>query len=494
MVLIFYKLICSIYIYSILYLVEGLNFLFPLEFVSFSKERSKNLTIGGVLLKNTDNPSVNSWSLWSPWSCCAGECGHLGYQIRRRICLKKITSNYEPTCVGKSKEFRGCNLHGCQPEKYERLVENDPVKSSVYAFLKNIHAEHSSLMTRCLITDCRFDTVHNILGGLSDQYWNALQCIKHNIGCPVHGDWGEWAPWSRCSAWCGKGIRFRCRYCNRPFPSRPQLHCLGDNCTFVTCLGKDCSFHQGSWSKWSDWGPCSATCGYGIIRKFRNCVTKRSRRNFKTHFFNYLQKNNIFMKLHNTSTLMATEVPKSARLVLPLDTKISPQMSTLSPVKSFTPDRKATKLSSSSLPPSIFHKLTATSFAVVTSTAGGTTSSFTTTKKKTVNITPYFHASISGNAQGKNESNIVHDKRECDGPYEIIKPCYIEDCPVDGGWSDWSAWTPCSTDCGQGTQIRTRACSNPPAQAGGAPCPGPVSWFRHCYQIPCEGNLQNRFY
>lgn len=56
---------------------------------------------------------------------------------------------------------------GCTPEKYERLVQNDPLKSFAYQFLKVIHAQHPALMTRCLIVDCRFDTVHNVLDDLS---------------------------------------------------------------------------------------------------------------------------------------------------------------------------------------------------------------------------------------------------------------------------------------------------------------------------------------
>lgn len=44
--------------------------------------------------------------------------------------------------------------------------------------------------------------------------------------------------------------------------------------------------------------------------------------------------------------------------------------------------------------------------------------------------------------------------------------------PIDGGWSDWSLWSDCSvTLCGQtGTKSRTRTCTNPVPQDGGADC------------------------
>ncbi|XP_069118839.1 thrombospondin-1-like [Argopecten irradians] len=48
--------------------------------------------------------------------------------------------------------------------------------------------------------------------------------------------------------------------------------------------------------------------------------------------------------------------------------------------------------------------------------------------------------------------------------------CYIDDCPIDGAWSTWDDWGPCSTTCGNGTQQRTRNCSDPSPQHGGADC------------------------
>uniref|UniRef100_A0A4W5ND95 Uncharacterized protein n=1 Tax=Hucho hucho TaxID=62062 RepID=A0A4W5ND95_9TELE len=59
---------------------------------------------------------------------------------------------------------------------------------------------------------------------------------------------------------------------------------------------------------------------------------------------------------------------------------------------------------------------------------------------------------------------------------------------VDGGWTPWSVWSDCPVTCGRGTQIRSRACINPPPRNNGTGCSGPERDAQGCHIPPCLGN------
>ncbi|XP_019306345.2 semaphorin-5A isoform X1 [Panthera pardus] len=56
---------------------------------------------------------------------------------------------------------------------------------------------------------------------------------------------------------------------------------------------------------------------------------------------------------------------------------------------------------------------------------------------------------------------------ECEGPR-----MEIANCSRNGGWTPWTSWSPCSTTCGIGFQVRQRSCSNPTPRHGGRVCVG----------------------
>ncbi|XP_022799542.1 SCO-spondin-like [Stylophora pistillata] len=82
--------------------------------------------------------------------------------------------------------------------------------------------------------------------------------------------------------------------------------------------------------------------------------------------------------------------------------------------------------------------------------------------------------------------------KSCEGlPKEEKKCGNKQPCPIDGGWSDWSEWTPCSEECGSGFQERARNCSQPEPNFDGKPCKGEAEEVRECNQN-CEEDIFGR--
>ncbi|XP_076172701.1 netrin receptor UNC5B isoform X6 [Ptiloglossa arizonensis] len=72
----------------------------------------------------------------------------------------------------------------------------------------------------------------------------------------------------------------------------------------------------------------------------------------------------------------------------------------------------------------------------------------------------------------------------CLGPSQQKMDCNTA-CPVvDGGWSRWSAWSVCGSDC---THTRRRSCDEPPPSHGGRPCQGRDISVANCTGGMCNG-------
>lgn len=61
----------------------------------------------------------------------------------------------------------------------------------------------------------------------------------------------------------------------------------------------------------------------------------------------------------------------------------------------------------------------------------------------------------------------------------------VNNCTVHGGWTEWSAYSPCSQSCGIAVKTRKRTCSNPKPAHGGRVCVGPDRSDIYCTLSPC---------
>ncbi|XP_038063967.1 hemicentin-1-like isoform X2 [Patiria miniata] len=86
-----------------------------------------------------------------------------------------------------------------------------------------------------------------------------------------------------------------------------------------------------------------------------------------------------------------------------------------------------------------------------------------------------------------------YNGRGCDGAPSQQAECVVRNCPVDGKYGPWTNWQPCSATCGNGEQIRTRQCNNPPPSNFGRDCLGPAEHKRMCSERDCpvDGRWNN---
>ena len=56
----------------------------------------------------------------------------------------------------------------------------------------------------------------------------------------VHGKWSEWSNYTLCDKPCGKEVRTRTRFCNKPEPEFGGESCKGDDVEYQSCAEREC--------------------------------------------------------------------------------------------------------------------------------------------------------------------------------------------------------------------------------------------------------------
>ncbi|PVD24566.1 hypothetical protein C0Q70_15049 [Pomacea canaliculata] len=213
----------------------------------------------------------------------------------------------------------------------------------------------------------------------------------------------EWSQWSPCSASCGAGWRSRYKICDNCDKNDPE------NVMSQPCMVNFYCNVDGNWGPWFPWQPCSQSCGGGTRLRQRKC---------------------------NYPPPAYGGSPCSGPAKNSQDCNEQP-----CPV-----DGNWGEWSE---------------FTLCSATCG-----LGTKKRMRECDNP---APASGG-------------RMCAGLPVFAKKCEIAKCPLDGGWSEWSEFGFCRAPrCDTGFRIRTRVCNNPRPQHGGAHCQGNQYEREECF-------------
>ncbi|MEE6467583.1 hypothetical protein FKM82_007315 [Ascaphus truei] len=203
---------------------------------SYVQENCNNCTCSDGHLACTNQTCLTSdckWSQWSTWSQCSVTCGS-GLQTRFR---SSTSGSPSKACQASETQTRPCYQGTCP-----QLCPHQGVERRIGDVW--------------LVGECQ-------------------QCICtpegnycQDIECRVDGGWTPWSPWSDCPVTCGAGVQIRTRACIDPPPRNNGSVCQGPDTERQECTNRLC---EGGWCDWSDWSPCSRTCGTGISSRTWRC-------------------------------------------------------------------------------------------------------------------------------------------------------------------------------------------------------------------------------
>lgn len=355
-----------------------------------------------------NGPVNGQWGVWQEFSKCTKSCGS-GKKTRSRSCSNPVPSNGGQSCQGSATETLSCNENLCP-------VDGGWSEWTTWSTCSVSCSPGTQYRTRKCNNPSPQNRGRDCEGGAFKESDAETRNCKV-ADCPVNGGWSEWKSVGECSKNCGRGQQTYERSCTNPAPKFDGKLCEGSNSKMESCNESPCSI-DGGWSEWIK-GECSKSCGSGKRVLTRTCSNPKPE---------YGGKN---------CDGESSKTEDCNEQLCPVDGNWS----------QWRADGDCSK------------------------SCGGGMITF---------------SRLCDNPAPRNGG------KSCDGDSTKIESCNTNECPIDGKWSAWSAG-PCSKSCGLGAKIFTRSCDSPAPKFGGKECEGLSTKTEKCVELDCpvDGGWSN---
>eukprot|EP00928_Gymnodinium_smaydae_P034699 TRINITY_DN24534_c0_g1_i3.p1 TRINITY_DN24534_c0_g1~~TRINITY_DN24534_c0_g1_i3.p1 ORF type:complete len:1370 (-),score=167.07 TRINITY_DN24534_c0_g1_i3:96-4205(-) len=382
-----------------------------------------------------------AWKSWNEWEPCTKSCNG---GFRRRVRALEEDGDYggEKCNLNLTSEFDNCNAMPCPQDcQYAEWMDWLPCTATCGGGMRTrykipakeeMHGGASCNKSGQVGTeacnehgcelDCKWGSWHDWGpcikqahgGGLShrvrDVLWDARDGGRPCKGgkklireCGNFCTWSAWTAWSMCSASC---VPAGSRYRTRTVLTQGR-HCPGNTSERAACATGPCPVDC-RWMTWGMWGDCDASCGGGLKRRSRGTASRAA------FGGKYCSGNRHQFATCNTELCMTD-------------------------CQWYAWDF----------------------WGVCSATCGkdGKIQRFRLTRPAT------------------------HGGKACEGSGRETKECPGTVCPIDCRWENWGDWSHCSKSCGNGLKVRNRGKID--EKAGGARCAGMSEEKVQCTDMPC---------
>ncbi|XP_061184995.1 SCO-spondin-like [Saccostrea echinata] len=406
-------------------------------------------------------PIDGNWASWTSYGACSVTCqptsGSVsGTQTRTRSC-----SNPAPAYDGQQCSGSGSQTVSCTPSTPCRVNGNWGSWGSYGACSVTCGSGTKSRSRSC--------NNPAPAGGGNDCAGSSTSSATCTLSaCPIDGNWGSWGSYGSCTVSCGGGTQTRSRSCSNPAPQHGGRSCSGSPSSSQSCNTHNCPI-DGNWASWGSYGSCSLTCGGGTQSRSRTCTNPAPQYQGKSCSGSSTSSQSC--NTHNC----------------PID-GFWAGWGSWATCSETCGGGVQSRTRSCSNPTPQYGGAYCSGFSSDTQTCNthncpinGAWGSWGSWGTCTV--------TCGGGSQMRSRScsnpTPQYGGLSCPGSSSSSQSCNTQNCPIDGGFSNWGSWGTCTVTCGGGTQVRTRSCSNPTPQYGGAPCSGATSQNQNCNTQVC---------